>query len=196
MKWIKSIVLVFVLFVPGALYLFLQGFGENKFSIPVYYESGLDTLTACGQVMVPMQYRVDGSDLIDSLGRNTATLYDFGVMSNPDFQSIRNNMMSFLMKFREENRIQLLSFYTTDTLTYDVKGYDRLVYVRTDSQWLQSFAACQLIAGELHIEDDYLSQPAQLVLVDDQQRIRGYYNPRDLEEIDRLNTEIHILLNE
>lgn len=191
MKWVKSIVLAFVLFSPAAVYLFLQGFGENKFEIPVYYSEGLDTLTSCGQVMIPASYTLDYPEVLSPIAKGKVTLFDFGVLTHLDKRSGQNNILSFLSKYKQEARIQTLALYAQDSLSRSFQGYSNLNYVQVDKRLLTSFAECQLFANPYPDSGVY-----PLVLVDEMARIRGYFDPMDLEEIDRLNTEVYILLNE
>ncbi|MCV9387658.1 hypothetical protein [Reichenbachiella ulvae] len=191
MKWIKSIILAFVLFSPAAVYLFLQGFGENKFEIPVFYKDGLDTLTSCGQVMYPSAYKVEYPSELGMLTKGKVTLFDYGVLTHPDRRSGQNNILSFLSKYKQEERIQTLALYAQDSLSRSFQGYPNLRYVQVEEALLTTFAECQLFANP-----DAESNVYPLVLVDELSRIRGYFDPMDLEEIDRLNTEVYILLNE
>ncbi|UXP32877.1 hypothetical protein N6H18_02760 [Reichenbachiella agarivorans] len=195
MKLFKSIALALLLFLPAGVYLFLQGFGENKFEIPVYYQTGLDTLTTCGRIMVPQQYYVEPNVAIDSLIKRKTTLYDFGLLSDARFRSERNNLMSFLMKYMGEDRIQLVSLYAQDSIQR-IEGYPMIQYIRAEASVITAFSSCQLISHITLSTEGILQQIPQLVLVDEQDRIRGYFNPSDLEDIDRLNTEVYILLNE
>ncbi|MBU2915344.1 MULTISPECIES: hypothetical protein [Reichenbachiella] len=193
MKIFKSIALLLLLFLPGAIYLFLQGFGKNKFDIPIYYSTGVDTLTACGQLMVAGQYHVDPIPAISGQLMDKVTLYDFGVLSDSNFVSQRNNLLTFLTKFKSEERLQVASLYTTDSLYTTLEGYSILKYVRVDSSIFKTFVSCQLFVFD---GDKASSEALPMVLVDKERKIRGYFNPNDLEEIDRLNIEVNILLNE
>ena len=49
---------------------------------------------------------------------------------------------------------------------------------------------------ELVTCDLLLKSPFTVVLIDDQRRIRGYYNPEDREELDRLTVELEILIKQ
>lgn len=191
-KVIKSIVLAFVLFSPAAVYLFLQGFGENKFDIPVYYQHGLDTLTGCGQVMHVGEYRVAlPSELDPVIGDSEGVLIDLQVASQKSMRSTKNNLLSYLSKYQNDPRIKTLALYSGDSLSGQFSDFPNLSYLSLSEQDLTIFAECKLVANP-----DELSGLYPLVLIDKQRRIRGYYDPTDLEEIDRLNTEVYILLNE
>jgi len=55
-------------------------------------------------------------------------------------------------------------------------------------------------AGKIAAPDEFydcdllLQKPLSIVLVDDQRRIRGYYDPQHRDEVDRLIVEMKILL--
>ena len=75
-------------------------------------------------------------------------------------------------------------------------NYNNIKIFSVDMSSRVAFGRCVL---QESISFDTLAQKieaSKLVLVDDQQRIRGYYDPKELVEIDRLNTELYILLNE
>jgi hypothetical protein len=52
---------------------------------------------------------------------------------------------------------------------------------------------CELVLGE----SEWLDEPIEnkSVLIDKEKRIRGYYILTDIDEIERLDTEIDILIN-
>lgn len=191
-KGIKSIVLAFVLFSPAAVYLFLQGFGENKFDIPVYYEQGLDTLTSCGQVMQIGEYSAILPSALDvETEEQEGILLDLGILAQTENRSAKNNLLSYLSKYQDESRIKTLALYSSDSLAGQLTDFPNLSYVWLSAQDFTIFAECKLVANPDEKNGFY-----PLVLIDKQRRIRGYYDATDLEEIDRLNTEVYILLNE
>ena len=62
-----------------------------------------------------------------------------------------------------------------------------------DSLSYLHFINCELILGEDHL----LKQPIvnKFVLIDSERNIRGYYDCSDLDDIERLDVELDILLN-
>jgi hypothetical protein len=108
----------------------------------------------------------------------------------------KNNIASFLERYKEEDRAFLVVLADSLDVTFHYKNYNNIKIFSVDMSSRVAFGRCVL---QESISFDTLAQKieaSKLVLVDDQQRIRGYYDPKELVEIDRLNTELYILLNE
>ena len=96
-------------------------------------------------------------------------------------------MLSFLNKYQDETRIGILSLNVADSFdSTQLSGYRNLKVISTNSVFRDYFVKCNLIMND--------PSPYTLVLVDGERRIRGYFDAVQLEEIDRLNTELYILL--
>lgn len=61
----------------------------------------------------------------------------------------------------------------------------QLIFITRGSEHLNEVYACDL----------FLQTPWTTVLLDDQRRIRGYYDPKTRDEVDRMIVELKILLN-
>ncbi|MGL1885668.1 MAG: hypothetical protein OCD76_04060 [Reichenbachiella sp.] len=188
MKIAKGIFLFLILLFPVLIYLFLQGFGDNQFNIPVYYQSGLDTtIVECGAIKTFGQYTVDKMS-VDEPREDGVVLYDmFGLLTKGDVYT-RNNLLSYLEKFKRDSRVNLLTVNSDSSRMKKLTHYNYLFERELSGTVLNEFARCGLV-----LNGDVVNQ---IVLVDSKRRIRGYFDPRELEEIDRLNTEVYILLEE
>jgi protein SCO1 len=174
----KIFFLVMALVVPSLIYIFLRGFGDNKFEIPVYYQNGIaitgcDTQNKTTHLVEFENYKLTGPQL-----------FYFPQWVNDD---------EF---FRQCNRIKAKHPKVTFTAIADSSNYQIFenVLLVSDEQHLFEIANCSLVLGQ----GQSISEPLynQLVLVDEQKRIRGYFSGHKLEEMDRLDMELDILKRE
>lgn len=156
----KKIILILTLLVPTGIFIFLKFFGKNEFSIPVYYESGVDDPPAGCNRKYDSPYRVSDS-LLNSIGWNGRP-----VLLIADSSGV---IQKALMHLEEGigNEIQSL-------------------FLKGQADYLNELLSCELL----------LKSPWRVVLIDDQRRIRGYYDPEDRDEMDRLIVELKILLKQ
>ena len=179
MKSYKSILLLAMLAFPVLIYLFLQGFGRNEFDIPVYHAEGVDGQPGgCGGAesdMFGVPHWVDDDTLV--LVGKSAVVYAIMPDDSIDLVTIKNNLQSFFSRYGDDQRVRW----------YELRG---------PRQRLIHYARCAL---RLDVTHDTLTNTLfgnQLVLVDDQRRIRGYYDPLDAKELDRLSVELQILITQ
>ena len=100
-----------------------------------------------------------------------------------DDNQFDSDLINVLEKYPEVNRYILttrLSPTSTATISLDTATY------------LQAIN-CELVFGEDRFIDDAIAN--KFVLIDKAGFIRGYFNVDDLEEIERLDIELDILLN-
>jgi hypothetical protein len=156
----KKIILILALLVPIGIFVFLKFFGKNEFTIPVYYEGGVDNPPAVCNRTYDSPYLVSATTLntIGWNGRNVLLVADSsGVVQKALLsleKKISNEIQSLFLKGLEVDQNELLT--------------------------------CDLL----------LESPWKVVLIDDQRRIRGYYDPSDRDEMDRLVVELKILLKQ
>lgn len=212
----KTGLLLIILVIPVFIYLFLQSFGSNSYVIPVFYEEGVvSSLPNCdfvkGQHYIPKFNLVsqDQAQITDKVLENNITIVDFFFTSCPDICPIMSSELSRVQEvFKNKDLVKILSI-TVDP-AYDnpkvLKKYAEEFGADT-AQWkfltgekelIYSLARCGFL---LPVEDgdgskeDFIHSE-KIILVDQQKRIRGYYDGTDREDIDRLITEINILLGE
>lgn len=210
----KTGMLLLILVIPVLIYLFLQGFGSNSYTIPVFYENGVvSSLETCefseGQHYVPDFEMTAQNDetVTGSMMDNKISVVDFFFTSCPDICPIMSSELVRVQEiFKEQTSVQILSF-TVDP-TYDTpqvlnayaKEYnadvDQWKFLTGEKEEIYSLARCGFL---LPVEDgdgsksDFIHSE-KIILVDGEKRIRGYYDGTNREEIDRLITEINILL--
>ncbi len=174
----KILFLIAALIIPSMVYVFLRGFGNNKFEIPVYYSEGI-TIEGCTSDIKKAHFvNFENYDL------EGAQLFFFS-------QWIKSN--EFL---RQCKRIKTKPYHVAFTAISDTVMHNELgnTLVVKDEAQLFKIANCALVIGQ----DSAISIPLynQLILVDADKRIRGYYDGNDIEDMDRLDIELDILSKE
>lgn len=177
-KLIKWLFLFMLIALPVSVYVFLQAFGENKFTIPIYHEEGItDIVTGCnqnlGQHIVPAFVENDSISTQNLIG---IVIYNIGDVDKAQELDKSNNLLMLDEKLDVWNNV-VYQDLTSKT--------DELV----------KFANCGLVLRNIEVVGDYIKNDT-LVLVDNQRRIRGYYSVLDRVEVDRLITEVNVLLTE
>lgn len=210
----KTGILLLILAIPVLIYLFLQGFGSNHFNIPIYYEEGVQSsMTDCGftegQHYIPNFALINQNNdaVTDKALKGNITVVDFFFTSCPDICPIMSSELSRVANaFQNEDRLKIMSFSvdpsydTPEVLKEYAEDYNSDVskwqFVTGDKKAIYALARCGFI---LPVQDgdgglgDFIHSE-KLVLVDQDKRIRGYYDGTDRADVDRLVTEVGILL--
>ena len=184
----KIVLLTLTLIFPVLIYMFLQGFGDNKFAIPKYYQNGIDTtLVSCGELSQPFAWKAQSLNSNSSEEKDIVIYDAFGLTTEGSVDA-RNNLLSFLNKYKDELNVHMISV-NPDSLKFKaLTGFSNVNPVYVDEGSQRAFAYCNLVINNL--------DSSLLVLVDKERNIRGYFSPEKIKEIDRLNTEVLILLEE
>ncbi|MEM6845168.1 MAG: hypothetical protein AAF632_23350 [Bacteroidota bacterium] len=191
--------LILLLAIPIFFVLFFELFSTSHYAIPVYYETGIDSLAECEpsqsihQVSTLSARNVVG-DQPQSLEFTNIlrAVYILPTECSEDCRTI----------LEELARVQGVLESQTSLQTVLIGGdpsFSDLAeeYASSQSTWLflegtgaqfPSFLQCELVLPRVNIP-----LHETLVLVDQQGRIRGYYRGTDASEIDRLIAEIRIL---
>jgi len=202
---IKILILTFILLVPAAIYIFLRTFGQNEFSLPVYPVGGVVESSAAGvnerihsdKVILPDIYDPQGHLLEqETLSKYIIVLE---LVSDDDDIIRRDHQINRISDiFKKESSVRLLRvFEKGDGPTS--QEYDASIDQRDNvSVYYTGFEEMRALAGhQLRLDIDHDQRVyGQLMLIDKDQRIRGYYDIQDFEDIDRLVLEIKILLNQ
>lgn len=192
---VKWIFLFFLLGLPVGIYLFLQGFGENRFDVPVYYQNGIENPignceSGTGQFIVPNYQSFDSSF---SKRIEGITVFDLGTPDCDSCQLKTNNLLSVSAKFREWKEFHIESI---------VGGNSKGLYPTDIPNWsvhlsrnasLLDFANCGLNFEPSEVVGNKILGNGIVVLIDGELQIRGYYNLFDRKEADRLVVELGIL---
>jgi protein SCO1 len=203
MKWIfKAGLLVSLLALPVLIYVFLQLFGQNYYELPVYYEEGISNPPSACQEPYSAPVQVDLISLQDTTvftEQNVITILAFVKGKCGDDCQIKFNQITRLLNFFMPQKDSLRAVVIVvgndkEKIVNQFDIQDNLYFVTLlENEW-QEFSNCELLmplSDQQEVEAIH-----QVVLLDEYNRIRGYYNGLSLEEIDRLTTEIRLLLYE
>jgi protein SCO1/2 len=214
----RALLLGSLLLVPVLAFLFLQFFGKNEYRLKTYYpvvdENTDAPLVQNGDTVFQ---QIPDFRFISQEGKTVTQqdLNDQVYVANFIFSSCKDickkmtSQMSRVQEaFREEPAVKLVS-YTVDPDRDSVATLKRYAdqYGANADKWyfltgpkaeiyqlaqqgykLPAMAAPSVIPDFIHSD--------KFILVDKQKRVRGIYNGTEPEEIDRLITEIKILLQE
>lgn len=194
-------ILLVTLAVPALLFVFLHTFGENEFVIPIYYQDGVkDSHEHCtwpaGPYQVP-EFALTGEDkkeITSEILTDRISIISFGPLAgSSDLVTPFRDLTRVMTAFKESPNVQLLSLSSASVSAprpTNVLG-DRWFLLSDEQETIDELASCGLVLPSADFP--VLALEYSLVLVDGQKRIRGYYDSRTKEEIDRLITEIEIL---
>jgi len=192
---LKWLFLFFILGFPVSIYLFLQGFGDNQFDVEVFYKTGINQPIG-GCQKTTEQFRVPNYNQYDSSFDDSiegVVVYDLGTPNCDSCQFKINNLMSLSDKFRKWSDLKIFSIVNSaQTGIYPNSSANWKVVTNTQNTLLE-FARCGLNIEIPAIKGNRITKNGVVVLVDQQQRIRGYYNVFDRKESDRLGVELEIL---
>ncbi len=177
-KAFKIFFLVVALVVPSLIYVFLRGFGDNKFEIPVFYQEGIP-FSGC-KVVSSKQHLVQFEDY----KLHFTQLFYFPMWVNDaEFYQQCNRIA--------EKYSNVVFTAIADSSNYNILGNVLLV---SNEAHLYEIANCDLVLGQ----ETAITEPIynKLVLVDKHKQIRGYFNGNEMEDMDRLNIELDILSKE
>ena len=206
----KGIILFFVVVLPTLLFIFLKFYGVNHYDLPVYYENGIDSLAFdCSDQKE--QHFVDNflfsTQDNDNIGavflEEKITVINFFYTKCGTPCDDENEELSRVYNFyKDYANFQILSIslnpiadslasistYVATRKTDQAHWY----FVRGEASHTFNFVNCGLV---LKLSKDTLGVlfTSQMVLVDGQKKIRGYYDATNRSDIDRLVREVSIL---
>ena len=176
----KVIVLIVVLSAPIIVFLFLKKFGSNQFELPIYYSEG-NPIARCNDSS-QVQHKVDVAFIDKGSIQLPAIFVAAGQEENEHYSDLKN----VLGKYPEINVWEIVKADVTEVNA-------KLNLVDLDKATYLNFINCELAVGEDNWVNEFTA--FNYVLVDIDGRIRGYINTSTLKEIERLDTEVDILLN-
>lgn len=202
-----------MLAVPALFFLFLKGFGKNKYALQVFNPMTAD----CPPSVVDSVHRIPPFSFTDQTGKPFTDKDLDGKVFVSDYfftrcPSICLDMSASLARvqdtFKGNKDLKLLS-HTVDpehdsvpVLQEYAQRYaadpEMWTFVTGAKQSLYEHARCGYFIVAKEDENkpiDFIHSP-KMVLVDKQKRIRGYYDGTDREDVDRLITEIQVLFQE
>jgi len=189
----KGIFLFLLILLPIIIFLFLKGFGRNEFVIPVYYEQGLgDSLSTPCLDRAKQQYYVNSPFVSE------------GKIQVIHFERVDGPLTLFRLEelervqdvFSDDAEVELVTSVNGTSMTLqDIQDYDQRIYFAENfwkRQELDSTAWAKLKYCGMAMSN----LDNRVILVDKQNRIRGYYNITERDETDRLILELRILKTE
>jgi len=214
MKPVKALILGILLLVPILIFIFISVFGTHHFSLPTLYPK----LDARGNVVVDAQgdtvFQQVPDFALTTLGGDTVTQADlegkvyvvhfFGAACEDACQKIFSQLLRLQEVYANNTQLKLVSIGTSSA----PESKERLrqqanEYKVQQEKWLlltgDSSAVLPLAAGfhqPYQVLDGTITPSTHLVLVDKEKKIRGVYEGTDLKDVDRLKTEINVLLDE
>lgn len=219
----QTILLGLLLLVPVLAFLFLYGFGRNQYALPTYLPERADSVrtSAGGWQRDTVFHRVrlfqvrtaTGQTLTSAeLGKGlyVVQFYAPGAVGEPGAR-----VMARLQEhFRPEPRVRLLTLVPTTatpaaTSAQLVKLNEQ--YGTINGKWFLGAAPADTLSqlaraefGQTSLRPERLPfrpatepgnlLPGRLLLIDSSQHVRGYYDAADKYEVERLITEINVLL--
>ncbi|EAZ80581.1 SCO family protein [Algoriphagus machipongonensis] len=216
LRLLQGLVLVCILLIPLLIFLFLRGFGENNYEIPVYYENGTNNPFKECPIGDSTQHYIpeftftnqEGNPVGKEQMEGKITIVDFFFTSCPSICPIMSQEMERVNDiFRDNPNVRILSIsidpeYDTPEILQeyadkhhaDAGKWDFLTGDKLETYRL---AKCGFILPTLDgngIPDDFVHSD-KFTLIDEQGRIRGYYSGTDRESVDLLILETKILLH-
>ena len=179
-KTFKFTILFLALLLPVCIFLFLRNFGNNQFDIPIYYQSQIELdSVACDNEKAPYHLEIP-------VFRDADTTFKFHVKANIIIvlgDSIVSKDLLLQLK-RINNRLPSgnagFIILGETNLGKMIEGWQ---FYELEKNRLMEWKKCALFSLKSH----------EFVLVDGDRNIRGYYDCRDIDEVDRLIVEVKIL---
>ena len=213
---LKFMVMVCILLIPVLIILFLKGFTQNQYDIPVFFENGVeDPFGACGYAEGQQHYIPDFTFVSQDstwVGRDDMegkiTIVDFFFTSCPSICPIMSNEMQRVQDaFRNEETVQIFSVsidpeYDTPSVLAEYAAEheattNKWFFLNGPKEQTYDLARCgfalPIVDGQGNPEDFVHSD--KFILVDGSGRIRGYYSGTQREGVDKLILETKILLH-
>ncbi len=201
---LKLFLLIVILVIPVIIYLFLRGFGENIYTVPIFFETGVNKDTIdCN--FSDNQHTVRFINLYPDQQIPTAsqifnqklTVVDLNNEVRDKLGEIGYSLNRVADTFEDQKFFQIL-IIQPDTATFLHEKrliLNDLIRLSIHHKKISEFALCELILLD-YPDSETSSWNKRFVLIDQEARIRGYYDAADFEEIDRLILEIKIILEE
>lgn len=180
---LKTLATLIVLGLPIGVVFFLKIFGSNQYDLPVFHQDGPDwELTYCEQFegahIVDINH-ISGSSVLTSIKKKLIIIGDYNE-ENAALIPYLNRLDGVF----DLTSVELILLSANNNFHPDLSERIQKLMM-TDEEILQ-FNSCLLlkrVAGEF-------------VLIDEQGRIRGYYELNNEEELERLMVEVKVLLYE
>ncbi|HXA00379.1 MAG TPA: SCO family protein [Cytophagaceae bacterium] len=214
-KLLLGVLAILLIVIPTVFFGMLMIFGKNHYNIPVYFP--LDSVYENGKYKVTSYHVIPDYTLIDQNGKafkgkslkGNIYIADFFFTSCPGTCPKMTNQLKRVQEaYASSPDIKIVS-YTVDpghdsveVLKNFAKKNDAIpgkwffVTGAKDSIYNLAQTGYYISAGEERTSSEAFLHSTKLILVDKEGRIRGYYDGIVQSEVDRLITEIKVLLHE
>lgn len=212
----KVLLLGLLLIVPVLAFLFLKGFGNNHYDLPYYYPETNDEGNAVIQHGDTVFRKIPDFQFTAETGK-TISQHDLDnsiYVANFFFASCKgickkmsNEMVRVQEKFRNNPEVKIVS-YTVDperdsvaALQQYAKTYhaepNQWYFLTGDKQKIYNLAKTGYLLPVQESEDGTIDfvHSEKFILVDKNKQVRGIYDGTDPKEVDRLITEMVVLLH-
>jgi protein SCO1/2 len=200
-KPFQALLLLILLAMPVFFYLFLQKFGENEYKIPVYYQQGTNPLPGCNEsakphIISPYFLEDPCREWNCSFIKNKLAVFSFSKAGCST--KALNEVARVCNVYRDQPLFHSVTLAVDGSITKDLVNQQSELYslpANVWSWWIYDSSVETLVKCGFNLDLD-CSLVSQVILVDQEKQIRGYYNADDPEEMDRLVTEFEILIKE
>ncbi|QKG53494.1 hypothetical protein [Hymenobacter sp. BRD67] len=219
----QTILLGLLLLVPVLAFLFLYGFGRNHYALPTYLPERADSVrTSAGgwqrdtvfHRVRPFRLRTVGGRTLTSAelvqGMYVVQFYAPGEAGAPAARVLAR----IQERFRPEPRVRMVTLVPTAASTAATDAQlEKLSeqYGTISGKWLIAAAPADTLRqlaqyefGQTALRPGHFPfrpatepanlLPGRLLLIDKAQHVRGYYDATDKYEVERLITELNVLL--
>lgn len=199
--------------IPVALFIFLKVFGKNEYRLKIFNPVSSD----CARISEDTMHRIPNFSFVSQSGK-TITQKDFEgkiyvaeffFTRCPDICKVMTSELSRVQDiFKEYPDVKILS-YSVDPLGDSVQVLKEYAeqnnidpnfwtLLTGDKQQIYQQAQCAYFIPVQTGTDGKIDfvHSDKLILIDKEKRIRGYYSGTSRDEVDRLITEIQVLLSE
>lgn len=217
----RSVILVLILIVPGFLYYLLQAKGKNRYKpLPIYGPKQVAKTfhkvrgkvifdTIYHQIPDFKLYDQDNKLITQKNFKGKVVLVNFFFTNCPVLCKEINQNVAKLAENYQKNGMLRFASITVDPAkdnTSVLKKYaaslkadeDQWKFLTGDTTTIYSLSKngflVTAVNGNNHPEDFVYSE--KLILIDQDRRIRGYYNGTSVNEMTKLNDEIKVLIAE
>lgn len=174
-KKLKFTYLFLALLLPGVVFVFLKMFGENEFTIPIYYQSS--DLGRGSQCADPPKIPYSVSDK-SNVPLGIITVVSFEADASLEIARETSNQLNRMIEaYKDQIEVVSVSF---------IQAGDKAQTLILDSVTYSNERSCNFL----------IPKDSSIVLVDSYKRIRGYFIGHSLKDMDRLKTELKILLED